>query len=95
MENHTNGDVVVMNEMSSKNQLKNVDIPNYYNGNGERSNLISSSVDAVDGSHDGRSNGDKTSSDVRHLPLNRRTATTATDVSVDTNFFPAVCLLTG
>lgn len=81
MENITNGDQVAMNELSSKNQLRNGDVSDHMhtNGNSERSNLISSSVA---GSHDGRSNVNTTSSSgVRHLPSNRRTTET-TDVSI-------------
>lgn len=81
METQTNGDHVInMNELSSKNQLRNGDVPNYLNtnGNNERSDLITSStvdtVDTVDGVN-------STSSNVRHLPSSLRTVA-PTDVSI-------------
>lgn len=88
MENKTNSDHVVDVsdvELTSKNQLRNDDVPNYLytNGNSERSNLISSSVD---GNLDGRSNVNITSSNGRHLPSNRRVAA-ITDVSIVSSRF--------
>lgn len=88
MENRTNIDHVVVNEITSKIQLKNGDDQSYLNTNGsnERSNLtISSESDSND---DGRSNGSTTSSDVqRNLSSNRRTPTTTTDVSLAVSVF--------
>lgn len=82
MNGSTNGDRVDM--VNSKYPLSNGDDSNYLysNGNSERSSIISSSVD----SHDGRSNVNTTSSNVRSATTNRRTTST-TDVSIILNLF--------
>ncbi|KAG4077461.1 hypothetical protein HA402_002888 [Bradysia odoriphaga] len=72
MENTTNGDHRIdMTDLSPKNQHRNDDAQKYLhtNGNSEKSNLMSSSVDSV---HDKSSSVNATSLDVRHLPTSRR-----------------------
>lgn len=77
MANNKNIDHIDMNVITSKNSMKNGDDQSYLHTNGERSNLMTASQ--TDSNHDGRSNGNTTSSG--HVSSNRRTPTT-TDVSV-------------